>query len=122
MQSRDTARRKQEGLPNPRLRRLGAHSSALAGLAPFLATAKGDYTLAVLQEKLPARIRPLGVALLSDERDGMKQFEHSIQTIASSVNFTAAPVPCPGSMLTPVNKTREDLLEHDFCFQSVRER
>ena len=29
--------------------------------------------------------RCLSVALLSDERDGMKQFEHSIQTIASSV-------------------------------------
>jgi hypothetical protein len=35
--------------------------------------------------KLPERIRPLSVALLSNERDGMKQFEHSIQTIASSV-------------------------------------
>ena len=50
-----------------------------------LVTAKGESALAVLQEKLPERIRPLSVALLSDERDGMKQFEHSIQTIASSV-------------------------------------
>ena len=50
-----------------------------------LVTAKGESALAVLQEKLPMRIRPLSVALLSDERDGMKQFEHSIQTIASSV-------------------------------------
>lgn len=50
-----------------------------------LVTAKGESALAVLQEKLPERIRPLCVALLSDERDGMKQFEHSIQTIASSV-------------------------------------
>lgn len=48
-------------------------------------TAKGESALAVLQEKLPERVRPLSVALLSDERDGMKQFEHSIQTIASSV-------------------------------------
>lgn len=51
-----------------------------------LVTAKGESALAVLQEKLPDQIRPLSVALLSDERDGMKQFEHSIQTIASSVN------------------------------------
>lgn len=51
-----------------------------------LVTAKGESALAVLQEKLPEQIRPLSVALLSDERDGMKQFEHSIQTIASSVN------------------------------------
>lgn len=50
-----------------------------------LVTAKGESALAVLQEKLPDGIRPLSVALLSDERDGMKQFEHSIQTIASSV-------------------------------------
>lgn len=50
-----------------------------------LVTAKSESALAVLQDKLPERIRPLSVALLSDERDGMKQFEHSIQTIASSV-------------------------------------
>ena len=50
-----------------------------------LVTAKGESALAVLQDKLPEGVRPLSVALLSDERDGMKQFEHSIQTIASSV-------------------------------------
>jgi very-short-patch-repair endonuclease len=50
-----------------------------------LVTAKSETALAVLQEKLPDRIRPLCVALLSDERDGMKQFEHSIQTIATNV-------------------------------------
>ena len=50
-----------------------------------LVTAKSESALAVLQEKLPESVRPLSVALLSDERDGMKQFEHSIQTIASSV-------------------------------------
>lgn len=50
-----------------------------------LVTAKGESALAVLQEKLPERIRSLSVALLSDERDGMKQFEYSIQTIASTV-------------------------------------
>ena len=50
-----------------------------------LVTAKSESALAVLQEKLPEGVRPLSVALLSDERDGMKQFEHSIQTIASSV-------------------------------------
>lgn len=51
-----------------------------------LVTAKGESALAVLQEKLPEAIRPLSVSLLSDERDGMKQFEHSIQTIASRVS------------------------------------
>ena len=50
-----------------------------------LVTAKGESALAVLQEKLPEHIRPLSVSLLSDERDGKKQFEHAIQTIASRV-------------------------------------
>ncbi len=50
-----------------------------------LVTAKSEAALAVLQEKLPEEIRPLSVSLLSNERDGMKQFEHSIQTIADRV-------------------------------------
>ncbi|MGQ0799927.1 MAG: AAA domain-containing protein [Pseudomarimonas sp.] len=50
-----------------------------------LVTAKGESALAVLQEKLPEAIRALSISLLSDERDGMKQFEHAIQTIASRV-------------------------------------
>ncbi|MEB0114822.1 AAA domain-containing protein, partial [Variovorax sp. RTB1] len=50
-----------------------------------LVTAKSETALAVLQDKLPDEIRPLSVALLSDERDGMRQFEHSIETIAGKV-------------------------------------
>ena len=50
-----------------------------------LVTSKGESALAVVQQKLPEEVRALCVALLSDERDGMKQFEHSIQTIASKV-------------------------------------
>ncbi len=51
-----------------------------------LVTSKGETALTVLQEKLPERIRPLSVALLSDEKDGMRQFEHSIEQIASQVS------------------------------------
>lgn len=51
-----------------------------------LVTAKGESALTVLQEKLPEQIRPLSVSLLTDERDGKRQFEHSIQTIASRVS------------------------------------
>jgi len=51
-----------------------------------LVTAKGESALAVLQEKLPEQIRSLSVSLLTDERGGMKQFEHSIQTIATNVS------------------------------------
>ena len=51
-----------------------------------LVTAKSDSALAVLQEKIPEEIRTLTVALLADERGGMKQFEHSIQTIGSELS------------------------------------
>jgi len=61
-------------------------SHYLANGKRVLVTAKGESALAVLQEKLPERIRPLSVALLSDERDGMKQFEHAIRTISAKVN------------------------------------
>ncbi|KVP39488.1 AAA domain-containing protein [Burkholderia ubonensis] len=50
-----------------------------------LVTSKGDTALSVLQDKLPEGIRDLSVALLANERTGMKQFEHSIQQIASRV-------------------------------------
>lgn len=51
-----------------------------------LVTASGESALSVLQEKLPQQIKPLSVALFTDERDGRKQFEYSIQEIANSVN------------------------------------
>lgn len=50
-----------------------------------LVTSKGETALTEVIGKLPERIRPLSVGLLSNEREGMKQFEHSIQTIASNV-------------------------------------
>jgi very-short-patch-repair endonuclease len=51
-----------------------------------LVTSKGESALMEVLGKLPESIRPLSVALLSDDREGLKQFEHSIQTIASSVS------------------------------------
>ncbi len=50
-----------------------------------LVTSMKDPALAVLQEQLPEEIRPLAISLLTSERDGMKQFEHAIQKIASEV-------------------------------------
>lgn len=58
----------------------------LANGKRVLVTAKSESALAVLQEKLPEQIRPLSVSLLSDERDGMKQFEHAISTIAAGIS------------------------------------
>jgi very-short-patch-repair endonuclease/Cdc6-like AAA superfamily ATPase len=51
-----------------------------------LVTSKGESALNEVIGKLPERIRPLCVGLLSSESDGMKRFEHSIQTIASNVS------------------------------------
>ena len=51
-----------------------------------LVSSKGETALTEVIGKLPERIRPLSVGLLSNEREGMKQFEHSIQTIASNVD------------------------------------
>lgn len=50
-----------------------------------LVTSMKDPALAVLQEQLPEEIRPLAITLLTNEQDGMKQFEHSIYKIASEV-------------------------------------
>jgi len=50
-----------------------------------LVTSMKDPALAVLQEQLPEEIRPLAISLLTSEQEGMKQFEHAIQKIASEV-------------------------------------
>ncbi|HEY5212052.1 MAG TPA: AAA domain-containing protein [Acidobacteriaceae bacterium] len=51
-----------------------------------LVTSKGESALNEVIGKLPERIRPLCVGLLSNESDGMRKFEHSIQTIASNIS------------------------------------
>ena len=51
-----------------------------------LVTAKGEQALEVLQSKIPAEIRPLTVALLSGDREGMRQFQTSIEAIVHNVS------------------------------------
>ena len=41
--------------------------------------------LAVLQEQIPEAIRPLTIALLTSERDGLQQLEQAVRKIASEV-------------------------------------
>lgn len=57
----------------------------LANGKRVLVTSMKDPALAVLQEKIPAEIRPLAISLLTSEAEGMKQFEYSISKIASEV-------------------------------------
>lgn len=51
-----------------------------------LVTSKGEQALEVLQSKIPDSVRPLTVALLSGDREGMRQFQGSIEAIIHNVS------------------------------------
>jgi very-short-patch-repair endonuclease len=51
-----------------------------------LVTSKGDPALEVLQDKIPAEVRPLTVALLTSDRESLRQFESAINTIQAKVS------------------------------------
>lgn len=56
-------------------------SHYLASGKRILVTSKGEPALKVLQEKIPETIRPLTVALLSGDKEGMRQFQAAIEAI-----------------------------------------
>jgi outer membrane murein-binding lipoprotein Lpp len=51
-----------------------------------LVTSKGEHALEVLQEKIPEEVRPLTVALLSGDKEGMRQFQASIEAIIHNLS------------------------------------
>jgi very-short-patch-repair endonuclease len=51
-----------------------------------LVTSRGDAALSVLQEKIPDEVRSLTVALLASDREGVRQFQASIETIQHRVS------------------------------------
>jgi very-short-patch-repair endonuclease len=57
----------------------------LANGKRVLVTSMQEPALAVLRDQLPEEIRPLAIALLASEHEGMQQFEASIQRIATGV-------------------------------------
>ncbi len=57
-----------------------------------LVTSKGETALAVLQGKLPEEVRPLAVALLAGDRQGLRQFQGSIEAIQQRVSQLNPPV------------------------------
>ncbi len=57
----------------------------LANGRRVLVTSMRDPALAVLRDQLPAEIRPLALALLSAEQDGIDQFERSIRKMAAEM-------------------------------------
>jgi very-short-patch-repair endonuclease len=58
----------------------------LANGKRVLVTSRGEQALKVLQEKIPTQIRPLTVALLTSDRDGIRQFQGSIDAIQHQVS------------------------------------
>lgn len=51
-----------------------------------LVTSRGETALQVLQDKIPEEVRSLTVALLSSDREGVRQFEASINSIQHRVS------------------------------------
>lgn len=62
-----------------------------------LVTSRGEPALEVLQSKIPEEVRPLTVALLTNDREGIRQFQASIEAIQHRV-----------SQLSP-EQTREEI-------------
>src|SRR5579871_1261134 len=58
----------------------------LASGKRILVTSRGEAALSVLQEKLPEDVRALTVALLTSDRDGIRQFQGSIEAIQHRVS------------------------------------
>lgn len=51
-----------------------------------LVTSKGEQALEVLQSKMPEAVRPLTVALLAGDREGLRQFRSSIEAIQQNLS------------------------------------
>lgn len=58
----------------------------LASGKRVLVTSRGEAALTVLQEKIPEEVRALTVALLTSDRDGIRQFQGSIEAIQHKVS------------------------------------
>jgi very-short-patch-repair endonuclease len=58
----------------------------LASGKRVLVTSRGEAALSVLQEKVPEEVRSLTVALLASDRDGLRQFQGSIESIQHRVS------------------------------------
>lgn len=52
-----------------------------------LVTSMKEPALSVLKEKLPKSIQPLAISLLTNEQDGMKQFEFAVSKIAQELQM-----------------------------------
>ena len=53
-----------------------------------LVVSRGEAALAVLKEQLPREVQPLAIAVLSNEREGLRQIESAIREIQGVVEGT----------------------------------
>lgn len=80
-----------------------------------LVTSRGEPALEVLQAMLPAEVRPLTVALLATDREGVRQFQASIQAIqheVSQLNVQATQHSI-GTLHTAIERVHQELAEID---------
>jgi very-short-patch-repair endonuclease len=61
---------------------------AMATGQHVLVVSRGEAALAVLKEQLPEEVRPLAIAVLSNEREGLRQIESAIREIQSMIEGT----------------------------------
>ncbi len=61
---------------------------AMATGQRVLVVSRGEAALAVLKEQLPAEVQPLAIAVLSNEREGLRQIESAIREIQGVVEGT----------------------------------
>jgi very-short-patch-repair endonuclease len=86
-----------------------------------LVTAKGEQALEVLQSKIPAAVRPLTVALLSGDREGLSSFGHSIEAIIQTVS-QLQPETAQGeidALRAAVHSTHAELAVIDRCVDDI---
>jgi AAA domain len=61
---------------------------AMATGRRVLVVSRGEAALAVLKEQLPEEVQPLAIAVLSNEREGLRQIESAIREIQGVVEGT----------------------------------
>jgi very-short-patch-repair endonuclease len=77
---------------------------AMATGQRVLVVSRGEAALAVLKEQLPKEVQPLAIAVLSNEREGLRQIESAIREIQSVVEGTQ-----PQNRRTTITRLEKEL-------------
>jgi AAA domain len=77
---------------------------AMATGQRVLVVSRGEAALAVLKEQLPKEVQPLAIAVLSNEREGLRQIESAIREIQSVVEGTQ-----PQNRRTAITRLEQEL-------------